>query len=108
MSIKKKLITQEIFQATMSIFFSAHACVACRFQSIFFDYQCDSVSSMAFKFRNHAAASQHSLPILITGGEKIMVLYVTFTYISSQGQKYLQISIFGLRPAGLLFCLSHV
>ena len=30
---------------------------------------------------------------LITDGEKIIVLYATFTYISSQCQKYLQILI---------------
>ena len=60
---------------------------------IIFDYQCDSVSSMAITFQNHAAASQHPLPILITDGEKIIVLYATFTYISSQCQKYLQIFI---------------
>ena len=96
MSIKKKLITQAIKQATMSIIFSARARVSCRFQwmqTIIFDYQCDSVSRMAVKFRNHAAAFQHSLPILITDGEKIILLYITFTYFSSQRQKCLQISI---------------
>ena len=90
MSIKKKLITRAIKQATISIIFSAHARVACRFQSmqtIYFDYQCDSVSSVAIKFPNHAAASQHPLPIIITDGEKIIVLYATFTYISSQLSK---------------------
>ena len=95
MSIKKRLITQAIKQAAMPINFSARAHVACRFQrmqTIIFDYQCDSVSSTAVKFRNHTAAFQHSLPILITGGEKIIILYATFTYFSSQWQKCLQIS----------------
>ena len=75
MSIKKKFITQAIKQATVSTIFSAHACVACRFQSmqtIIFNYQCDSVSSTAVKFRNHIAAFQQSLSILITDGEKII------------------------------------
>ena len=96
MSIKKKLIRQAIKQATVSIIFSARARVACRFQSmqtIIFDYQCDRVSSAAIKFRKHTAAFQHSLPILMTDGEKIIVLYATFTYFSSQRQKCLQISI---------------
>ena len=96
MPIKKKLITRAIQQATMSIIFSACVCMSCIFQSmqtIIFDYQCDSVSSMAVKFRNHAAAFQHSLPILITDGEKIVLLYIIFTYFSSQCQKCLQISI---------------
>ena len=96
MPIKKKLITRAIKQATMSIIFSARVRMSCRFQSmqtIIFDYQCDSVSSMAVKFRNHAAAFQHSLPILITDSEKIVLLYITFTYFSSQCQKCLQISI---------------
>ena len=96
MPIKKKLITRAIKQATMSIIFSARARMSCRFQSmqtIIFDYQCDSVSSMAVKFRNHTAAFQHSLPISIKDSEKIILLYVLFTYISSQCQKCLQISI---------------
>ena len=96
MSIKKKLITRAIKQATVSIIFSAHARVACRFQSmqtIIFDYQCDCVSSAAVKFRNHTAAFQHSLLILIIDGEKIILLYVTFTYVSSQCQKCSHISI---------------
>ena len=61
MSIKKKLITRAIKQATVSTIFSARARVACRFQSmqtIIFNYQCDSVSSTAVKFRNHIAAFQ--------------------------------------------------
>ena len=90
MSVKKKLITPAIKQATVSIIFSAHARVACRFksmQTIMLDYQCDSVSSTAIKFRNHTAAFQHSLPILITDGEKIILLYSTFTYCNSQCQK---------------------
>ena len=94
--IKKKLITQAIKQATMSIIFSACARMACRFQSmqtITFDYQCDSVSSTAVKFRNHTAAFHHSLPILITDGEKSILLYATFAYFSSQCQLCLQISI---------------
>ena len=62
-------------------------------QTVIFDYQCDSVSSTAVKFRNHTAAFQHSLPILITDGEKIIILYATFTHFSSQCQKCLQISI---------------
>ena len=62
MSIKKKLITRAIKQATVSTVFSARARVACRFQSmqtIIFNYQCDSVSSTAVKFLNHIAAFQH-------------------------------------------------
>ena len=96
MSIKKKLITRAIKQTTISIIFSARARVACRFQSmqtIIFDCQCNSVSSMAIKFQNHAAASRHPLPILITDGEKIIVRNAIFTYISSKCQKYLQIFI---------------
>ena len=87
---KKKPITRAIKQATMSIIFSACARVACRFQStqtITFDYQCDNVSSTAVKFRNHEAASHHPLPISITDGEKIIILYATLTYITSR-QKY--------------------
>ena len=79
-------------QATMSIIFIA----ACRFQSlqtIIFDCQWNSASSMAVEFRNHTAASQHSLPILITDGNKVILLYASFIYVSSQSQKYLQISI---------------
>ena len=94
--IKKKLITRAIKQASMSIIFSACARRSCRFQSmqtIIFDYQCGSVSSMAIKFRNHPAAFQHSSPILITHSEKIILLYITFTNFSSQCQKCLQISI---------------
>ena len=92
----------------MSIIFSARVRVACRFQSmqtIIFDYQCDSVSSTAVKFRNHAAASQHPLPILITDSDKIILLYATFTYISSQCQKYLKISILWAEtgPLAILF-----
>ena len=95
MSIKKKLITLAIKQATMSFIFSACASMAFRFQSmqtIIFDYQCDSVSSTAVKLQNYTAAFQHSLPILITDGEKIILLYATFTYFSSQCQKCLLIS----------------
>ena len=94
MSVKTKLITRTIKQATMSIIVSARACMACRFQlmqTIIFNYQCDSVSNTAVK--NHTAAFQHSLPILITDGEKIILLYATFSYFSSQCQKCLQISI---------------
>ena len=61
-------------------------------QTIICDYKCDSVSSTAVKFRNHAAASLHSLSISITDGEKIILPYATFTYINSQYYKYLQIS----------------
>ena len=96
MSIKKKLITRAINQATVSLIFSARAHVACRFQSmqmIILDYQCDCVSNAAVKFRNHTAAFRHSLPILMTDGEKIILLYATCTYFSSQCQKCLQISI---------------
>ena len=85
MSFKKKPVTQAIKQATMSVIFSAHAGMACRIHSmqmIIFDYQCDSVSSTAVQFRNHAAAAQHPLPILIIDGKKIILLYATFTYIS--------------------------
>ena len=107
MSIKKKPVTRAVKQATMSILFSACARVACRTQSmqtIIFDDQCDSVSSTDVEFRNHAAEPQHPLPILIIDGEKIILLYPTFTYISSHCQKYLHIFILGLRPARLLFC----
>ena len=86
MSIKKKLHEQFSKQAAMSIIYSARAPVACRFQSmqtIIFDYLCDSVSSTAVKFRNHTAAFQHSLPVLITAGEKIIILYATATYFRS-------------------------
>ena len=94
-TIKKKPTTRAIKSATMSIILSARARVACTFQSMqttIFDYQCDSVSSTAVKFRNHEAASHHPLPILIADGEKFILLYATFTYITSQCQKYLQIS----------------
>ena len=104
MSIKKKLITRAIKQAAMSIIFSARARVACRFQSmqtIIFDYLCDSVSSTAVKFRNHTAAFQHSLPILKTDGEKIIILYATFTYYAKNVCKF---PYCGLRPARSLFC----
>ena len=106
-AIKKELITRAIKQATMSIIFSVRGRVSCRFQSmqtIIFDYECDSVSSMAVKFRNHAAAFQHSLPILITDGEKIILLYVTFTYFSSQCQNACKFPYCGRRPARWLFC----
>ena len=82
MSIKKKLITRAIKQATVSTIFSACARLACRFQpmqTIIFNYQCDSVSSAAVKFRNSVAAFQHSLSILITDGEKN---YPTLRYLS--------------------------
>ena len=111
MSIKKKLITRAIKQATISIIFSARACVACRFQSmqmIILDYQCDSVSSMAIKFQNRAAASQHPVPVLITDGEKIIVLYATFTYISSQCQKYLQIFILWAEISSLSILFNSI
>ena len=83
MSVKKKPVTRAIIQATMSNIFSALASVACRIRSmptIIFGYQCDSVSRTAVKFRNHVAAAQHPLPILITDGEKSILLYATFTY----------------------------
>ena len=79
-----------------------------RFQSITFDYQCNSVSSTAVKFRNHAAASQHSLPILITDGEKIILLYAKFTYISSQCQKYLQSSILQAETGSLAILFNSI
>ena len=110
MSIKKKLITQ-IKQAAMSIIFSARVRMACRFQSvqtIIFDYLCDSVSSMAVKFRNHTAAFQHSLPILITDGEKIIIVYATFTYFSSQCQKCLQLSILWAETGSLAILFNSV
>ena len=47
----------------------------------------------AVKFRDHTAAFQHSLPILITDGEKFILLYAIFTYFSSQCLKCLQIFI---------------
>ena len=65
--------------------FSACARMVCRFQSmqtIIFDCLCDSVFSTVVKFQNKAAAYQHSLPVLITDGEKFILLYATFTYIS--------------------------
>ena len=100
MSIKKKPITRAIKQATMSIIFSARSRVACRIQSmqtIIFDHQCDSVSRTAVIFRNHAAATQHPLPILIIDGEKIILLYATFTDISSHCQKiFANFNIVGL------------
>ena len=111
MSIKKKLITRAIKQATVSIIFSACACVACRFQSmqtIIFDYQCDCVSSAAVKFRNHTAVFQHSLPILITDGEKIILLYANFTYFSSQCQKCSQISILWAETVSLAILFNSM
>ena len=111
MSIKKKLITRAIKQATVSTIFSACARVACRFQSmqtIIFNCQYDSVSSTAVKFRNHIAAFQHSLSILITDGEKIILLYATFTYFSSQCQKYLQISILWTETGSLAILFNCV
>ena len=111
MSIKKKPVTQAIKQTTMSIIFSAHVHVACRIQliqTIIFDYHCDSVSSTAIKFRNHAAAAQHPLPILIIDGKKIILLYATFTYISSHCQKYLQISIFWTETGSLAILFYYV
>ena len=77
-------------------------------QTIIFDYQCDSVSSMAIKFQKHAAASQHPLPILITDGEKIIVLYTTFTYICSQCKKYLQIFILWAEIGSLFILFNSV
>ena len=111
MFLKKKPVTRAIKQATMSTIFSARARVACRIQSmqtIIFDYQCDSVSSTAVKFRNQAAAAQHSLPILIIDGEKIILLYATFTYISSHCQKYLQISILWAETGSLAILFNSV
>ena len=110
-SIKKKLFTQAIKQATMSIIFIARARVACRFQSmqtIIFDYQCDLVSSTAVRFRNHTAAFQHSLPVLITDGEKIILLYASFTDFSSQCQKCLQISILWAETGSLAILFNSV
>ena len=111
MSIKKKLITRAIKQATVSTIFSARARVACRFQSmqtIIFNYQCDSVSSTTGTFRNHIAAFQHSLSILITDGKKIILLYATFTYFSSQCQKCLQISILWTETGSLAILFNSV
>ena len=111
MPIREKLITWAIKQATMSILFSACARLSCRFQSmqtIIFDYQCDSVSSMVVKFQNHAAAFQHSLPISITYGEKIILLYFTFIYISSQCQKCLQISILWAETGSLAILFNSI
>ena len=111
MSIKKKLITRAIKEATVSTVFSARARVACRFQSmqtIIFNFQCDSVFSMAVKLRNHIAAFQHSLTILITDGEKIILLYATFTYLSSQCQKCLQISIMWTETGSLAILFNSV
>ena len=107
-SIKKKLISRAIKQAAKSIIFSARARVAYRFQpmqAIIFDYQCDS---MAVKFQNHTAAFQHSLPILITDGEKIILLYATFTYFSSQCQKCLQISILWAETGSLAILFNSI
>ena len=111
MSNKKKSVTQAIKQAAMSIIFSARAHVACRIQSlqtIIFDYQIDSVSRTANKFRNHAAVAQHPLPILIIDGEKIILLYATFTYISSHCLKYLQISILWAETGSLAILFNSV
>ena len=110
-SIKKKLISRAIKQGTKSIIFSARARMACRFQpmqTIIFDYQCDSVSSTAVKFQNHTAAFQHSLPILITDGKKIILLYASFTYFSSQCQKCLQISILWAETGSLAIQFYNV
>ena len=109
MSIKKKL--HEELNKQPCRFFSARACVACRFQSmqtIIFDYQYDSVSSKAVKFRNHKAAFQHSLPILITDGEKIILFYATYTYFSSQCQKCLQISILWAETGSLAILFNSM
>ena len=111
MSINKKLVTRAIKQAIVSTIFSACAHMACRFQSmqtIIFNYQCDSVSSTAVKFRNHIAGFQHSLSILITDGEKIILLYATFTYFSSQCQKCLQISILWTETGSLAILFNSV
>ena len=111
MSIKKKMITRAIKQATVSIIFSARARVACRFQSmqtIIFDYQCDCVSSAVVKFRNYIAAFQHSLPILITDGEKIILLYATFTYFSSQCQKCSHIFILWAETGSLAILFNSM
>ena len=111
MSIKKKPVTQAITQATKSIIFSARAHVACRTQSmqtIIFDYHCVSASSTAVKFRNYTAPSQHPLPILIIDGEKIILLYATFTNISSHCQKYLQISILWAETGSLAILFNSV
>ena len=110
-SIKKKPVTLAITQATISIIFNARVRVACRIQSmqtIIFAYQCDSVS-LTTKFRNHAAlAAQHSLSILIIDGEKIILLYATFTYISSHCQKYLQISILWAETGSLAILFNSI
>ena len=111
MSIKKKSVTPAITQATKSIIFSARAHVACRIQSmqtIIFDYKCDGVSSTAVKFRNYAATPQHPLPILIIDGEKIILLYATFTNINSHCQKYLQISILWAETGSLAILFNSV
>ena len=111
MSIKKKLITRASKQATVSIIFSARARVACRFQSmqtIIFDYQCDCVSNTAVKFRNHTAAFQHPLPILITDGEKIVLLYATFAYFSSQRQNFLHSSILWAETGSLAILFNSM
>ena len=111
MSIKKKSITRAIKQATVSIIFSEHACMACRFQltqMIIFNYQWDSVSSTAVKFRDHTAAFQLSLPILITDGEKIILFYATFTYFSPQCQKCLQISTLWTETGSLAILFNSV
>ena len=107
----KKIITQTIKQATMSIIFSARARVACRFQStqtIAFGYQCDSAFRKAVKFRNHAEGFQHSLPILISDGEKIILLYAIFTYITSQCQKCLQISILWAEAGSIAILFNSI
>ena len=101
MSIKKKLITQAIKLATVSIIFSACARVACRFQSmqtIIFDYQCDSVSSTAVKFGNHSAAFQHSLPILITDGEKLSCFTLPLLTLVHNVKNVCKFPYCGLRP----------
>ena len=61
-----------------------------------------------YLFQNHAAAFQHSFLILITNGEKIVLLYATFTYISSHYQKYLQISLLWTETDSHIILLNSV
>ena len=77
-------------------------------QTVIFNYQCDSVSSMVVKFRNHKSASQPSLPILIANGEKIILLYAAFAFISSQCQKCLQIFILWAETGSLAVLFNSI
>ena len=81
--------------------------VACRFksmQTIILDYQCDSVSSTAIKFRNHTAAFQHSLPILITMVRKLSYFTLRLFTLVHNVNNVLKFPYCALRLARSLFC----